>query len=728
MKTNQLHRPTLFPLICFAMGLIHCLGLNSALHAQGYEFYYNHSALSSGYPTGVSISDKYEVRVSTSDTLSQTLKSTTQRTGGNLHPLSVLSASWTHFAAPQTTYDAGVRIKVKALSLSSITSAVIRPLSAGVTTSITGNEVTFTITKPMKFQVDINNDQTHVIFIFADLPEVDPPSAPSGSSSSTTSDSTDLYADEYGLDSPTNTTSGGLETDGGGASTMSTTNTVYYGPGFHNVGENFQFDNDTTVYLAPGSFVNGTFRNSSTTPLNITVRGRGILCGRNYPWDDGPGLLRFSGSITGTSNLHVEGITFLDSPGYNCSWVNSARNLKMIGWVNNTDGVHPAHAAVVEDNFIFNYDDGVTTNSNILVTNNVFYTNKGATFKFSWNINWNVNNVLFKDNTVINYRNFNDYTVNSNNGGSSAVISAAHGGLGHLYNYTVENLRVERLGGSVKRFLSLQITHNDWETNPDIGTLSGLLFKNVTIDETTSDNKIIGYWDSTYGFRRFKGVKFENCTNAGTLMTDYTTAAIPSTNRRYLSDIQFTAYKSYGDTLSGWNKSSGVVVGTWPSSTNSCFHLNDTTTSSLYLEKWISAISTQYASTSFRFRTSQVGTLNTGFLIYDGSGRAAVEVREIGGALKALCDNGAGGYNQVNICSITANTNYKIRVITNMTTKKYDIYVNNTKYANITYRNTAANSIARLYFQTGATPTYSVYLDDVEVGREFDYIGEQYYW
>ena len=89
-------------------------------------------------------------------------------------------------------------------------------------------------------------------------------------------------------------------------------NVIYFGPGIHKP-ERIALSSGQTLYIAGGAIVKGGVAISGD---NIKIKGRGILCGNDWPWRNGPGsMIR----MTEASNVRVEGIILtgilgLDNP------------------------------------------------------------------------------------------------------------------------------------------------------------------------------------------------------------------------------------------------------------------------------------------------------------------------------------------------------------------------------------------------------------------------------
>lgn len=184
-----------------------------------------------------------------------------------------------------------------------------------------GNVITFTLTQPRKLSIEVNN-RLNPLFLFAEEPDVPNTSA-----------------------------------------------TYYYAPGtVTNIGLQKQLKTGESVYIAAGAIVEGSFKYDWNSD-RVSVKGRGILCMGQWPWESND--LTFLGSkvmFTGaTHNLQMEGIILCNSTGWqiaiynsdgNKCYNNQFRDLKLISWNPNSDGIWVnGDNIIVDDCFIFNNDD-----------------------------------------------------------------------------------------------------------------------------------------------------------------------------------------------------------------------------------------------------------------------------------------------------------------------------------------------------------------------------------
>ncbi len=276
-----------------------------------------------------------------------------------------------------------------------------------------------------------------------------------------------------------------------------------------------------------GALVRGTF--TADGMKNITVRGRGILSSRSFAHLDGPGQFK----LRNVTNGSIEGVTLIESPGFILTGFGSKgmqyRNLKLIGWYVNTDGIHTGNGAVVDDVFIMNRDDCMIIgqySEDVRVTNAVLWANQSAALQFSW-VAESGKNVRVKGVDVIHYQS------PANN--ISGAIGMRHGGSGNLNDFQFEDIVVEHFGaGSHRTFVYLEITPSAYATG-SLGSLNNVLFKNVKVLDATMNNRIIGR-DADH---MITDITFENLIVDGKVALD--AAAAHVSLNQYTRNIRFIA-------------------------------------------------------------------------------------------------------------------------------------------------------------------------------------------
>ena len=150
---------------------------------------------------------------------------------------------------------------------------------------------------------------------------------------------------------------------------------VCFGPGYQRVGV-VEVGSDTTVYFAPGAWVEGGLKICGT---NVTVCGNGVLSAAHLSWTKGPNLICASGK-----NIVIRDVS-LFSP---CNWtlvLNRAENatveqVKILGGrVINDDGIDICRSrdVTIRNCFVRCQDDCIAPKwwcENLVVTNCTLWT------------------------------------------------------------------------------------------------------------------------------------------------------------------------------------------------------------------------------------------------------------------------------------------------------------------------------------------------------------------
>ncbi len=201
------------------------------------------------------------------------------------------------------------------------TQASLHPQRLGIKAGVSDGRVCFTMDQPRKIVLKTSDEELHPLVILADAPDTDIPSGP---------------------------------------------NVTRFGPGIHDIGFQRPIRDGETIYIDGGAVVKGTLRKSKAEgPLqNFTLRGRGIIYGgdneffaRSKGW--GRGITAWEG---GLRQGRIEGCILLDSVHWNMGFGNSDstfRNLKIISFYGNTDGVRVGPGSTCRDCFVMTNDDAL---------------------------------------------------------------------------------------------------------------------------------------------------------------------------------------------------------------------------------------------------------------------------------------------------------------------------------------------------------------------------------
>jgi hypothetical protein len=362
------------------------------------------------------------------------------------------TTSWTTFS-----FSGPVTVVVTKLKGEAIERCKILPSSYRIEPRTEGNTVTFRLDRPRKVSVEFDDDISHPMLVFADPLETEIPNA-----------------DDQ--------------------------NVVYFGPGLHEIGDRV-IESGKTVYLAGGAYVKGRFKANNVQ--DVTVRGRGVLSGEDYPhgktYDDN--LIYIQGQKT--TRVLIEGLTLVNSPLYNIlinGPRNTVRNVKMISWWFSTDGAYVEDHGLIEDCFVKVNDDAFKLyESNTVVRDCVIWQlENGAPFQISWNMPTDNSGFHVKNIDIIRMEHRSDQI-------NLAAVDAVHGGNGHMSNYLFEDIRIEN--ANWRLFYITLAKHEFADRANEMGQISDLTFRNITATGSFQRKNTIKGWDADH---KVFNVTFEN--------------------------------------------------------------------------------------------------------------------------------------------------------------------------------------------------------------------------
>jgi len=392
-------------------------------------------------PTGVPVSTMYTVTVN-----------------GQTCPV-FRSGVW---SVDYTQFDFGgapVEVKVTVTNSAYWTSGVkIRPSALNIVPVKSGNTATFTLTKPCKITVEppnLSGDEpgASVLLLFANPLETNKPS-------------------------PTDP------------------NVIYMGPGYYN--QDITLQSNKTVYLAGGAYVNGGVRGSGLT--NATLRGRGVIC-----WTPE----RNAFTISNSKNTRIEGV-FQIKTAHDWTVVVTAcdslffDNFKALaGNIFQDDGIDVMSCKNVwiNDCFVRSHDDvtalyprGTPEESNIHVSNCVFWPTLANMVRtgFPEYMRQELRNVWYTNCDVIHISKNNEH-------GSLLSIGASWSGVNNSGPNLWENLNFEDI-----RYEECSYFVNIYLPQSYNGTIKGLVFKNVTMNEKPVGPSRIDAYDFDVTFENLK--------------------------------------------------------------------------------------------------------------------------------------------------------------------------------------------------------------------------------
>ena len=209
-------------------------------------------------------------------------------------------------------FSGSVTVTVRSLK-APLNNLVIRPKSAGLQYKVADKSIEFQLKKPCKLSIEPEG-RLNPLLLFANSPQANPPEK----------------------DDP---------------------NVIYFGPGIHKP-EKIRVDSGQTLYIAGGAIVKGGV---DITGDNVTICGRGILCGTDWPWRKGPGNMI---GMRNAKNVNVRDIILRGSWSWtivprNCDDV-LIENIKICGGkCPNDDGINPVNSrnVTIRNCFIRTDDD-----------------------------------------------------------------------------------------------------------------------------------------------------------------------------------------------------------------------------------------------------------------------------------------------------------------------------------------------------------------------------------
>ena len=326
-----------------------------------------------------------------------------------------------------------------------IQSAKVLPSFCGITPTIQGKSLSFTLSKPRLLTIEINGDWVRSLHLFANPPEADAPKP-------------------------------------------GDPNVLFFGPGIHEVSHRV-VTNNQTVYVAGGAIVRAVigseepFQISGYSGLrtysptfvlrgtNITFRGRGIIDG-SHCTTHARNLVQVQGK-----DITLKGVILRDSSTWNLPIRQSERvhvkNLKLLGYRANSDGIDICNSrdVTVEGCFIRTLDDLIVVKTDkgqgearrIVARDCVLWNEVAHALSIGAELRENVDDVLFTNCDIIHDK------------GREWTLRVYHCDSARISNVRFENLRIEESA----QLISLWIDKAFWTRDSERGHIDGVAFKNI---------------------------------------------------------------------------------------------------------------------------------------------------------------------------------------------------------------------------------------------------------
>ncbi|MBD3174348.1 MAG: hypothetical protein GF320_04155 [Armatimonadia bacterium] len=364
---------------------------------------------------------------------------------------------------------------------------VVRPLAHDIEPTVEDDEIRFSLDEPCQLSIEPGGSLTHALHLFANPLEVDPPSP-----------------DDPGI--------------------------LYFGPGSHELGVT-DIQSGQTVYVAGGAVLHlkpapegdlspwpgllyglqlweqpGMF--TSSYQRDVTIRGRGILCGRRALDQLQRGhLIR----VQEIEDLSIEGIIIRESSVWSLNVVNSRGvhidNVKIVGHYVNNDGivVGGTSDALVENCFSHNADDSLeikvwVPQSNVTFRNCVVWNDVGGAFGLCHETDADLSNVIFEGCTAIHV---------TDSPTSRGAIGLELQGPGNVSNFRFENIVIEDVRGESHAPIKVVNNWDGWHMNlPTVpqnpykqsdpppreqprGSITGVVFRNINVIHSETPHVVV---------------------------------------------------------------------------------------------------------------------------------------------------------------------------------------------------------------------------------------------
>lgn len=238
----------------------------------------------------------------------------------------------------------------------------ILPSRYGVTATTTGNVVTFTITEPAQYSVEIGeNGYKNGLLIFADPPETDIPAQSN--------------PDYLVLDSATMADVSSIPGNYSG---------IYFKKGIHDIGVYHIPYNIKNIYFEDGSWVYGSLIMDGKP--DVRIFGRGVLSSARLDYRESHSVE----AINGSNNITIEGLVVADPKYFAVRLIGQYNNVsytKIVGgWVYNCDGIAAYKGSTVSKCFIWANDDAIKVYRDSITWSDivVWVLENGAVIQTSW--------------------------------------------------------------------------------------------------------------------------------------------------------------------------------------------------------------------------------------------------------------------------------------------------------------------------------------------------------
>ena len=634
------------------------------------------------------------------------------------------------------SFDGTVNLKITASN--NIDTFTISPKSYSISGTKSGKDLAFSLTQdstlPMYIVIQINDLEKLVIL--GDPLEVNPP-PPSG---------TGIYNiknSPYNADSTGSTDVTSILQQAINNASAAGGGTVYFPAGIYKVIKSLYLQSNVTLYLAGGAVIRSTTNRNEmisaemtytsgdenwihpvlrmgSSKVNIAIKGRGVIDASGIALMDTNTLQyrRRALNLSLTEGLTLEGIIVKDATSWTVAVTDSQNisetNVKVLNHKNaalykpENDGINicsSAHA-IVDKCFVMTVDDAMcskSTGSNetydVTFSNNVVFSSC-AGVKAGMQGHSHMYNIRFLNNNVLQARRG---IVAENTTGTNVIEDI------HFINTNIETLVTTIAGGSQPIYIeaktgpvkNIHITGANYD---NFGTVNSLI--KGSSSSINADNVLL---TDIY----INGNLISNVTDGRITVGNYAAGI------NFLRTIVNESFNNYtiGSAPTGWTvtnaSNTACTVEGVPDASNMSMRLYDNNSSGYTRSTKTFTASSGKIIAQWRFMEPTAGWWSK-FQLMNGSTVATL----MGISGTNLVYTNSSGSN-VTIQSVSPNTWYTVKILADVNTDTYDIYVDNIKMiSGATFRN-GVSSISGIRCESGSGGTGTTYIDDVQVASTF---------
>ena len=384
-------------------------------------------------------------------------------------------------------FEGTVLIEVEMPGMSvPVESAVVLPTSHGIIPTVENGRVSFTVSEPGFYTLIYNDNVNKATHIFANPLETDIPDP----------------------DDP---------------------NVIFIGPGHWQV-DAIQVKSDQTLYISGGAVLHSVIIVENAA--NVTVRGRGIIDGSDFPaWNQPGSYGRVPIDFVNCKNVVAEGFIIANSNcwNFNSYMTDNARisNVKIISGRQNGDGFtfQSCKNHTVTNSFARTWDDSLViknysgSTDNILFENIQIWTDLAQSMEIGYETNKGLTlnpviaNVTFKDITVL--YNHHKPVISIHNSDDALIRDITY------RNIVVENAFMHGDNGNNNELIEMHMAKSGWSAARDeYGAIQDVLIDGLTVMRTLDGKVPASRFSGHNDDHLLENVTLRNITMLGEAITD----------------------------------------------------------------------------------------------------------------------------------------------------------------------------------------------------------------